>query len=98
MRLKHCLLMTLLCCQPILADETASAPSSPLEVIDRHLAALAPLIVAAEDSHDPDARIAFRYDWLQRDIALIRRGLRAHIERAPSACSDARRLYGDYGR
>jgi len=58
--------------------------------------ALAPLIASAESQASPDARIRFRYGWLNRELERIRAGVQEHID-AP--CREPRTpppLRGDY--
>ena len=48
------------------------AEREALARLAHELAALAPLIDAAESGADPTERVRFRYDWLRRDIARVR--------------------------
>jgi RAQPRD family integrative conjugative element protein len=52
----------------------------------------------AEAAADPDTRIHFRYDWLRRDLAIIRHGIQAQIDASISAPINRPRLRGDYRR
>jgi RAQPRD family integrative conjugative element protein len=62
------------------------------------IAQLQLILDEAESAADPDARIHFRYDWLRRDLEIIRRGIQAHID-APTLDDDNRTpVRGDYRR
>ena len=98
MHLKPLLFFSVLLWQNLAADEAITSEHQALLKIDRHLAELAALIEAAEQSADPDARIQFRYDWLRRDVGQVRKGVQAHIHR-PLAESQANApLHNDYRR
>jgi len=92
------ILLSILLCQGAVADNTPSGEQRALLKIDQHLAELATLIEAAEQSADPDARIRFRYDWLRRDIATVRKGVQAHIHRPLAEKLANAELHGDYRR
>ena len=92
------LLLSLLLCQGAAADDTLSGERRALLKIDRHLADLMTLVEAAEQSADPDDRIRFRYDWLRRDIAKVRKGVQAHIHRPLAEKLANAELHGDYRR
>ena len=92
------LIISLLLCQDAIADDTPTGEHRALLKIDRHLAELVTLIEAAEQSADPDARIRFRYDWLRRDIATVRKGVQAHIHRPLAEKLANAELHGDYRR
>ena len=80
------------------ADDTTTGEYAALLRIDRQLAELTPLIEAAEQAADPDARVRFRFDWLRRDIATIRRGVQAQLH-SPLAEQQANApLHSDYQR
>ena len=79
-------------------DTARAAERQALMRIDRHLAELAPLIVAAEEKVDPDARVRFRFDWLRRDVAILRRGIQARIQPPADERPVSAPLYGDYRR
>ena len=98
MKLLPLLLLSVLVCQDAAADDTLSDEHRALLKIDRHLAELVTLIEAAEHSADPDARIQFRYDWLRRDIATVRKGVQAHIHRPLAEKLANAELHGDYRR
>ena len=90
--------LAVLLCQDAAADDRPSDEHRALLKIDRHLAEVVTLIEAAEQSADPDARIRFRYDWLRRDIATVRKGVQAHIHRPLAEKLANAELHGDYRR
>lgn len=53
---------------------------------------------AAEAAADPDVRIHFRYDWLRRDLAAIRRGIQTQLDSASCTPLPMPRVRGDYRR
>lgn len=60
--------------------------------------ALAPLVAQAEAQANPDARIRFRYDWLRRDLARVRAGIREHVDAPRAEPRKVEPLRGDYRR
>ena len=92
------LILSFLLCQDVVADEAATAEHRALIKIDQHLAELVTLIETAELSAGPDDRIRFRYDWLRRDIAKVRKGVQAHIHRPLVENLANAELHGDYRR
>ena len=98
MQLIPVLFLSFLIGQDALADHASTNEHQALLKIDRHLADLDSLIDAAEQSADPDARIRFRYDWLRRDIAQVRKGVQVTIYK-PLADKQANApLHDDYRR
>ena len=98
MQLIPILLLSFLLGQNAVADHAATSEHQALLKIDRHLADLESLIDAAEQSADPGARIRFRYDWLRRDIAQVRKGVQMTIYN-PLADKQANApLHDDYRR
>lgn len=93
-RLAALLLAAALGLQPVLADEDAERAA--LAGIVHELEGLEPLIREAEAQARPDARIRMRYDWLRRDLARIRRGVRDHIDAPRSEPRTFPPLRGDY--
>jgi RAQPRD family integrative conjugative element protein len=98
MQLILVLLLSFLVLQNAVADEAITVEQQALLKIYRHLTDLEPLIEAAEQSANPDSRIQFRYDWLRRDIAQVRKGVQAHVHK-PLADKQANApLHDDYRR
>lgn len=64
--------------------------------------ALSPAVVAADrdaERHaDPDARIRFRYDWLQQDLERVSQGIREHLQAPRAEPRRVEPLRGDYRR
>lgn len=98
MQLVPILLLSFLFWQDAVADSAMSSEQQALLKIDRHLADLESLIDAAEQSADPDARIRFRYDWLRRDIAQVRKGVQVTIYKPLADKQASAPLHGDYRR
>ena len=80
----------------MLAD--GSAEQQRLENAQVLLANLQLELRAAAEAADPDTRIRFNYDWLRRDLELIRRGIQAQIDSLGCAPAKARCVRGDYRR
>lgn len=81
---------------PVRAD--ADAEREALARLVHELKALEPLINEASQAADPDARVRFQYDWLRQDLAMIRRGIEAHIEAPRAEPRPVPPLRGDYRR
>lgn len=62
------------------------------------LAVLEPLLREAQAQADPDARIHFRYDWLQADLMRVRNGIQEHIDTPRAEPRTVTPLRGDYRR
>ncbi|MCR6480983.1 RAQPRD family integrative conjugative element protein [Variovorax sp. ZS18.2.2] len=63
--------------------------------IDNELAQVQALVTRAEQSQPATPRVRFRYDWLQRDLQLLREGVRQHVD-APRQPRPVPPLRGDY--
>lgn len=81
---------------PTWAD--ADAEREALTRLVHEIDALAPLIQRAELHADPDARIRFRYDWLQQDLDQLRAGIQAHVDSPRATPRAFPPLRGDYRR
>ena len=92
------IVFSLLLLQSVAADEPGKSEHQALLKIDHQLSELTELIDEAELSADPDNRIRFRYDWLRRDIARVRRGVQAHIHRPLAEKRASLPVQGDYQR
>ena len=62
------------------------------------LAALAPLVDAAQTGANPAERVRFRYDWLRRDIDRVRDGVLEHAGADQAEPRLYQPLRGDYRR
>ena len=47
--------------------------------LTKEITNLETLIDSAEREHDQASRIRFRYDWLRRDLELIRSGIESYL-------------------
>ncbi len=65
--------------------------------IEHELQQLQRLVAEAQQNADPSARVRFRYDWLSRDLELVRRGVVEHLD-APRQPRPVPPLAGDYRR
>ena len=53
------------------------------------------MVGQAEQSSPTGQRVKFRYDWLQRDLEMLRQGITTHID-APRQPRPVAPLRGDY--
>jgi RAQPRD family integrative conjugative element protein len=81
-----------------LAQGNVDAEREALARLIHEMDALAPLIDAAENHANPDARIRFQYGWLRQDIERIKFGIREHLEAPRSEPRPVPPLRGDYRR
>lgn len=72
------------------------AEHAALSQIITELKALDELIDRAEKEADPTVRINFQYDWLRRDLKLVRRGVQDHLDTPSSVPREFEPLQGDY--
>lgn len=72
------------------------AEHAALAQIVTELKELNKLIDRAEKEADPTARISFQYDWLRRDLKLVRRGIQDHLDTPSSEPREFEPLQGDY--
>lgn len=84
-----CLLAT----QPSRADEDADRER--LAKISYELQQLRLMIEQADKNSDKTARVRFRYDWLNRDVEMVQRGIDDHLD-APRQPRPVAPLRGDY--
>ena len=75
------------------ADEDAQREA--LARIAHELARLEQLTAEAQRQQDANGRVRFRFDWLGRDLALVRRGIEDHAD-APRQPRPVPVLRGDY--
>jgi RAQPRD family integrative conjugative element protein len=75
------------------ADEDAQREA--LARIAYELGRLEQLAAEAQRQQDVNARVRFRFDWLGRDLALMRRGIEDHAD-APRQPRPVPVLRGDY--
>ncbi len=72
------------------------AEHAALAQIITELKGLDKLIDRAEREANPTARISFQYDWLRRDLKLVRRGIQDHLDTPSSEPREFEVLQGDY--
>jgi RAQPRD family integrative conjugative element protein len=75
------------------ADEDAQREA--LARIAYELGRLEQVAAEAQRQQDVNARVRFRFDWLGRDLALVRRGIEDHAD-APRQPRPVPVLRGDY--
>lgn len=75
------------------ADEDAQREA--MARIAHEIARLEILAANAGKDQEANARTRFRWDWLQRDLALVRRGIEDHAD-APRQPRPVPALRGDY--
>jgi RAQPRD family integrative conjugative element protein len=83
---------------PALAGADRDAEREHLARLAHELAALAPLLAAAERHADPDARIRFRHDWLRQDLERVHQGIQEHLQAPRAEPRRVEPLRGDYRR
>lgn len=87
---------TLTLANPAQAD--GDAERAALARLAHELTVLEPLLREAQAQADPDARIHFRYDWLQADLTRVRNGIQEHIDSPRAEPRTVTPLRGDYRR
>lgn len=75
---------------------TTEAEQEALEKIVEELDQLNKLIDKAERESDPTERIRFRYDWLRRDLKLVKNGIQDHLDAPSTEPKTFDPLEGDY--
>ena len=63
--------------------------------IANEIAEVQNMVAQAEQSAPTGQRVKFRYDWLQRDLDLLRQGITSHMD-APRQPRPVAPLRGDY--
>ena len=80
-------------------DETFSDPDMErkyLSMLVNELDGLEYLIKKAELAVDRDERVQFQYQWLRRDLAVMKVGIENHIKAPRTAPRKVESLAGDY--
>lgn len=88
------LALALSCC-PLLARADADSEREALARINYELQRLQAQVADASKQAATGQRVRFRYDWLARDIALMRQGVEDHLD-APQQPRAVPALRGDY--
>lgn len=91
---------SLFCCLAMATGSTAHAGDEELEReqlarIAHEIAQLEALVAAAAQNKPTGHRVQFRYEWLQRDLQLVREGITQHTD-APRQPRPVPPLRGDY--
>ena len=81
-----------------LVHADADAERETLARIIHELEVLEPLLAEAKAAADPDVRVRFRYDWLNKDLERIRQGIQEHIDAPRAEPRAIAPLRGDYRR
>ena len=96
--------LTPLCSVPIVAVLYAAGAHADTDAEREALARIAHelqrvqlLVAESAKTADTSARIRFRYDWLERDLDLVLRGIADHVD-APRQPRPVPPLSGDYRR
>lgn len=90
-----CLALACAICAPIYHADTV-AEHKALQQIVKELKQLDKLIDKAEREANPSERIRFRYDWLRRDIKLMKDGIQDHLDGPSTEPRTFEPLQGDY--
>jgi RAQPRD family integrative conjugative element protein len=93
-----------ICSVPIVALLLASGARADTDAEREALARIAhelrrvqALVAESAKTADSSARIRFRYDWLEKDLELVQRGIADHVD-APRQPRPVPPLSGDYRR
>jgi RAQPRD family integrative conjugative element protein len=79
------------------ARADADSEREALARIAQELQRLQAQVAQAAKGADTSARIKFRYDWLEKDLELVQRGVTDHLD-APRQPRPVPPLAGDYRR
>jgi len=85
---------------PLVASSARADADSEREALARiaqELQRLQAQVAQAAKEADTSARVTFRYDWLQKDLELVQRGVTDHLD-APRQPRPVPPLAGDYRR
>ena len=88
------------CCLGLAASLLAHAGDEDMEReqlarIAHEIAQLEAMVAAAAQNKPTGQRVRFRYEWLERDLQLVRDGITQHVD-APRQPRPAPPLRGDY--
>ena len=97
MRKVRILFLAMVCaiCAPVYHADTV-AEHKALQQIVKELNQLDKLIDKAEREANPSERIRFRYDWLRRDLKLVKDGIQDHLDGPSTEPRTFDPLQGDY--
>lgn len=95
--LVRCSAAVLIAAAPLVAHADADSERESLTKISQELQQLRVMVAEAEKNADQTARVKFRYDWLEKDIDLVKAGVDDHLD-APRQPRPVEPLRGDYRR
>lgn len=90
------LLVTLITGSAIYLQSSTDSERDALTHLLNEIVSLNDLIDRAEKESVSTERIRFRYDWLRRDLKLVRRGIEDHLDASTSYPRNFEPLQGDY--
>lgn len=97
MSIKRMLMVGVVALAPLAAHADADSEREALARISNELDRLSVMVAAASKQSDTSARVQFRYDWLAKDIEMVKRGVEDHLD-APRQPRPVEPLKGDYRR
>lgn len=84
-------------CSPLTVQADADAEREQLAKIANEIDRVNALVAEASRNQATTARVKFRYDWLQKDLSLMKAGIEDHLD-APRQPRPVPPLRGDYRR
>lgn len=97
MSIKRMLIVGAVALAPVAAHADADSEREALARITNELERLSVMVADASKSADTSTRVQFRYDWLGKDIEMVKRGVEDHLD-APRQPRPVEPLIGDYRR
>jgi RAQPRD family integrative conjugative element protein len=91
------LVMIAMSMSPTVSHADADNEREGLAKISAEIERLERIVANTSKAADSSARIKFRYDWLERDLALIKDGIDNHLD-APRQPRPVPPLKGEYRR
>lgn len=99
MKIKTALLLPLLALAlaPLVVHADADSEREALAKISNELQRLSAMVADSSKQSDPASRVQFRFDWLAKDIELVKRGVDDHLD-SPRQPRPVEALKGEYRR
>ena len=97
MSIRRMLLVGVLILAPLTVRADVDSEHEALARIANELDQLRAMAAASSMQADTSTRIQFRYDWLARDLELVKRGVEDHFD-TPRQPRSVEPLKGDYRR
>lgn len=97
MSFKHIVLIALIATTPITARADADSEREALAMISNELNHLIAMVTESSSQADTASRIKFRYDWLAKDLEMVKSGVDDHLD-TPRQPRPVEPLKGDYRR